>query len=729
MTELGGDAAMRALVARLARLERQVATLGRSPQLGHSSIENRAVNVYDGSGQLQAVVGRQFDGSSGTVVVAGPAPPVPSAPTVETVTSGIRVTWDGGFVQAEADRVAGRPTVATLDWARCEIQVSESSAFPDGVTTKGGRYLGSAAGGNLFVPWAAGTPLYVRARSWSYAGKFSDWSPVTGPVAAGKVGLGDVGFDIGQFGGSKLFWQDTRPGGLTGDDKAFWWDSADDNRAHFWDGADWADVPVGNNAIQAGSLVASDVLATNSITSALLEALLVLATAILAGDQAGAHVLLSENGLQFFAVNPEGAIKQTGGFGTGADGITLYDSTTGEITVSLTGDSGGVMQSLSVSGVDADGDGLPETGFAVYGREYLDWLDDRAAGAVASAYTNNAASGVFASGITTTFGLGEVSFTAKAGRNYMVVFSGLHFGLIGGTGKALITVRGTIDGSTPTISNGTPYGSAFLHIPVADSAYTAPPIPIFGDFAASDVTVRLLVTAERFSGTGTLSALTYTGAERYNAPFRFFVLDAGRDIADTYIPNDGGGVRSGGNPSPTPKQNYQSIWYASFVGSYLGDGSRRTDTSDMVQGQTPYYTAGGNQKALAGFMGGATVGEVGKTVAAALSGATISKVEVGLCCRSSHYNSGGTGWIGYHGNTSLPATAPNATYGGFGGAHFDQGQTRWISLPSSTFPSWLNGTYRGFTVGPGPSTDPIYYVRFYGIGSNPKPGLRITYTR
>lgn len=527
---------------------------------------------------------------------------------------------------------------------------------------------------------------------------------------------------------AKVFYADTEPAWTGAAGTALWFDTNDGNRAYSWDGTDFVDRRIGNGAIQPASLIASDLIATGTVSASLLESILVLATVIVAGNSAGAHVEISSLGVDFYDLGPDGELVRTGGWGTGDDGFGL--TVAGATTVSFTPDGVGSVLGLNVSGFDLNADGIIDGGMVVYGREYLDWMDDKAGGSSGSAFFGDSVGGVFASGISSRYGLGEHSFIAKPGRHYWTVFDGMHFSADTAGLRGLLSVRFTTDGSAPTISNGTIATSKFFYLPSASTAYSAPALMVYGSYGVSEVQVRYLLTVERVSSTGLITTHTYTAADAYRAPFRFFTNEMGRDIPDTYIANDGGGVRSGGTATGTPaiKRTYTSTWDASFIGSYYGSDGRRTDTSDMYQGQTPYYPANGNQKALAGFTGNAIVGETTKTITAALSGATISKVEMYLYCNHSHYNSGGTCVIGFHGNTTLPATAPGASFGAFGPAHFDKGAGRWITLPSSTHASWASGTYRGITVGPGTSTDPVYYMRFTGTGGQ-RPLIRITYTR
>lgn len=564
---------------------------------------------------------------------------------------------------------------------------------------------------------SAGPPPVYRIHRWMPTG---EWVLLADQGAADALTAAILAQQAADA-KAQVFHETEAPTGLPADAKAIWFDTDDGNRQRVWNGSTglWDDRLLGTGAFQPQSIIASDVLATGTVSATLLESVLVLAGTVVAGDPNGPHAEMRPEGFFGFAFNPDGGLQQAAGLGTnGLDGLTFSDPLTGQTTVAFTPDGAGALQTLSVAGIDTDGDGATDSGFTVYGREFTEHIEDRTLGVRGSAFTADAANGVLASGITTRIGLGEVSLVSDSTRAYLLVFDGLHFAATAGPTRLLVSVRFTSDGSTPTISNGTIVGSKIGYLPTANEAYSVPAIIAQGGFSSVDgALIRLLVTVERLSGTGTISALTYSAPDAYRAPFRFFVADLGRDILDTYIPNNGGGTTA------PPKKTYTSTWSANLIGAYLGNGSRRTDTTDLMQGYTDYYPAGGIQRSIAGFTAGAVAGEVGKTVTAALTGATVTKVEIGLKCNHSHAVAGGLARIGYHGETAVPATVPAASWEAFSGAFFKRGETRWMTLPAATFASWQSGAYRGLTVGPGGD-----YMRFDG-SAGAKPGLRITYTR
>lgn len=196
-------------------------------------------------------------------------------------------------------------------------------------------------------------------------------------------------------------------------------------------------------------------------------------------------------------------------------------------------------------------------------------------------------------------------------------------------------------------------------------------------------------------------------------------------VFDTTTPDGGSKVP---DPDPPAKQTFVSSWVANDGGTYRGDGTKRADTTDMVQG---FNSANGNGTGLAIFTAAnSTGGETGVTVTTALTGATISKVEVFLY--ANHWNSfaGGTARIGAKAVTVVPSTmgagSPYVT-----SSAWPRGTGRWVNITNgSLVAGLLNGTIRGVTVGPGVGSNLAYYGRFNGAaaGSN-RPILRITYAK
>lgn len=201
------------LAVQIAALRSQVRNLSRRPQLPNSSIDNGAVTVTDGQGQVTGYVGQQYDGTTGAVAVTGPRPPRPTAPDITSVVGGVQVTWgdgEGGNLWLDPQPGHTSPVVAPLDFAYVEVQVSDDPTFP-GIARQGG--ITSARGGSITVAWnPVGTPLYARLITWTRPGKYSDPSTTSGPADSGPVALSDLGFNITDYaGGTTIYYGPDTP--------------------------------------------------------------------------------------------------------------------------------------------------------------------------------------------------------------------------------------------------------------------------------------------------------------------------------------------------------------------------------------------------------------------------------------------------------------------------------------------------------------------------------------
>ncbi|MFJ3630791.1 hypothetical protein [Streptomyces sp. NPDC090112] len=165
---------------RLAAIERRLATAQRSSRLVHASLEDTALEVFDESGSLRAVIGQQPDGTSGVVAVNGPPPPQPAKPALASVLSGVAVTWDGTFLDAQ---------VPPLDFSRTEIHTGTTDGFLINEATLRGT-LESPRGGTLIIP--AGEPVFVRLVARNSSGSPGDPSPQAGPTGPAAVVAQDV---------------------------------------------------------------------------------------------------------------------------------------------------------------------------------------------------------------------------------------------------------------------------------------------------------------------------------------------------------------------------------------------------------------------------------------------------------------------------------------------------------------------------------------------------------
>lgn len=180
-------------VDRLARdlvaLEGRLKAAETQPQFGYSSLEDGRINEYNIDGQIVQIIGKQFDGTHGSIAVSGPKPPTPSGLTLQPYDGGLQMLWDGTFV-------GGVP--APMDFSRVEFHVDTVPFVPD----VAGRIRGTVEtprGADVVAPLPP-TLHYVRLVCRSFAGVASDPSG-TASATPGKVQLDPLpkGFIAGSY--------------------------------------------------------------------------------------------------------------------------------------------------------------------------------------------------------------------------------------------------------------------------------------------------------------------------------------------------------------------------------------------------------------------------------------------------------------------------------------------------------------------------------------------------
>lgn len=444
---------------------------------------------------------------------------------------------------------------------------------------------------------------------------------------------------------------------------------------------------------------------------------------IIAGPEFGTHTELTGTGLRVYAEDPvDNVPNEVIRLGTDTGEFFAITSPTGEYMASIDDQGRFAGQTADFAGLDADGDGIKDSGVMIYGADFKDWIEDRARGIIAAGSTG---AGDTFGPILAEYGLYEISADLKSGRVYEITAGPFHGSTSQSGTNTDLRLRYTVDGSAPTITSPllhtTRFNSSVGDInTVTGSAYIIAPAIITG----ADATYRFLVTATRMTGTGVIYIASVSGR-----PVAMTIKDMGRGPETTMVVNSGGGTYNGGGgggAAPTIKKTYVTTYAATWSRTFKGDGSVRTDvaTNEIVQG---YQASNGNQKAMVGGFrrgGGVTA------PAADLVGATISKIEVYLYANHWYFNSGGTALIQTHGAASVPGTF-SSTGSIVSSASWPKPGGRWVTLPSAWHAGFANGTLHGVTLGPGTSTSQLYYGRFNGPGKGGStiPLLRITYAK
>jgi hypothetical protein len=157
------------------QLKRDIARLnaGRvAPQLAASALEDGAIPEYDAAGTLVGVIGKQPDGSHTHVVLDGPTPLQPSAPTCTGLALEVEVAWDGHLVHPDTGQVDEHLT-QKADTDAVEVHLGDSDVFFPSWGAAGGTLRGeirARTASTAGVPAPAGD-WWVRLVVRSQAGK------------------------------------------------------------------------------------------------------------------------------------------------------------------------------------------------------------------------------------------------------------------------------------------------------------------------------------------------------------------------------------------------------------------------------------------------------------------------------------------------------------------------------------------------------------------------------
>lgn len=297
----------------------------------------------------------------------------------------------------------------------------------------------------------------------------------------------------------------------------------------------------------------------------------------------------------------------------------------------------------------------------------------------------------------------ELGYDLEPGRQYEFRTSNF---LVETTGAGTLgmVIRATTDGSSPSLSSGV-FARDFKRI--ASSGQVSVGItgrPLNGG-VITQTQLRVLVgLTYGSSATGTMT-ISQVGQALFA-----MIDDKGpiKTLTGTIRNYKTGGSTGGGS---TVARTYTKTYTATGYSTYRGSGTKRTDTTDIVQG---YNSANGNGKGIWIF----------PSMTADLAGATIKKVEVYAYANHWYNNSGGKARIYLHGYSASPASSPTVSYS-MERAGWPKPGGLWTTLPSSVYGNIQNGTWKGFGMGPAPSTSPVYYGRFNGPGAK----IRVTYTK
>jgi len=359
-------------------------------------------------------------------------------------------------------------------------------------------------------------------------------------------------------------------------------------------------------------------------------------------------------------------------------------------------------------------------------------IEAMSGGIIAHVNTTPSNTGLLAAGAYQR--IAQVNADLEMGRLYTVRTSPLLVTVPTGAVVALI-LRYTTDGTDPTVSGSilarcyTVGAGNTTTLQIADRAVAG---------TSNQRDLRILAQLSYLSGTGTVTPV--------QDQFLMSVYDIG------YQPDlsTGTGISATTQAAAQPatvvtKKTYVSTWTANYsqtrrgtsasLGANTINPTSYTGSSTMLAGY--YSSTNGNQYSLASFTSANSTGsETGRTISAALTNATVSKVEVYIKNSSFYASAGGSQRFGMTSLTSIPTsgtlTQPSTTY--TGAISFSPGTGKWVTLPSAANSVVLGGG-RVWMCGPGgsgstTSNSQSYYSKWVNhAASSGKPMIRITYSK
>ncbi len=484
--------------------------------------------------------------------------------------------------------------------------------------------------------------------------------------------------------------------------------------------------------VDGPDLVANSVstahLRAGAVTADKLQALLVLATTVLAGVPGGARVELDQGGLRgyntagtlVFAVDAAGNSVFTGHV-TASD---ITGSTAASTGFSNDGETGIHGWRLSADGtveirdltVGNDLYSINPTGQAAFqsvtadaltlgGRDLAAVLDARPRGVLQ--VTELTGDSDHTTGTDTNTLFLRAIIPAVSARQYEVTLHNAHVNP-GATTPTYCGIRvfakygsaaSPADTKVANLQSRSPAAGSDLVAPLTFS-FTSPPASL-----GQDLHLAFYV----YASTGDANNGTNVQSEPIGAT-RLVIQDIGAPVTPSVwdISLPGGG--SGGTTAYTT--TYDPVWSATWSAT-----GKRTDNA-AYQGR--YSATQGTQYAKWGF---------GAQIQTDLSGATVDTVELYLKNTHWYQSGGGDAMIGTHANATKP-TGSSSTDGAFDRTRvrFGYGQGKWVTLPAVFGADLKSGAARGITLGaPGTGTQALYgYFRRYDTSH---PQLRITYRK
>lgn len=487
---------------------------------------------------------------------------------------------------------------------------------------------------------------------------------------------------------AELFVQPTQPANLAPTAKGIWVETDNGNRSYNWNGGTmtWDSRLLGNGSIQPNSLVASNVIATGTVTAALLESLMVLTTVIFAGPPTAEHVRIDSDGVVAYSVDPSSGLSYASSRfgGPGDDFIGLTDA------------AGNVQAGMDAASGNFVGQGVTvENGVISRGVDLGLYINDLPRGRVAWGNIDV----INGSSVQSATETGDclLSFTALPGREYRITAGPVLLSSTVATDWCTAVLRYTITNTTPIPNSSAALAFAICKHNETVSIETRYSLPVS---VVVPTVVQILLTHSRNFGSGNVYAAGTGGTMQ--------VEDIGLFQPDRIVV---GGSGSGGSTPPSV-QNYQATFTPVWFHTWNGSNVLTSMGDSLYQG---YYSSTGNTKSMIGF----------PDLTTTLSGATVRGVSLWTYTPHWYNYSGGYPVVGYHPNLANTTVWPSGATGSFTGPLMKRGEARYIELPHTWDDGWRTGAVRGITLGPGFDNG----AQYYGYHSAAQIKLVVNYSK
>lgn len=423
---------------------------------------------------------------------------------------------------------------------------------------------------------------------------------------------------------------------------------------------------------------------------------------ISAGPKLGTHAELASDGFRSYWLDPDsGGLVEVVRIGTSQSDVLAIQNSSGDIVASIGEEGQATFTGLQVTSADK--------GFSIFGTSWEDWMNTLPKGIVAKTKATSQPPN------TTGAEVSQIEFRAvlSPGRNYRIVLGSHIANADSVNGKQMLRrIRYATGGAAVTTSS--PMVS-FSRFPLdAGDPYTVPGCDSEIDVSSltGDTEYRFLLTIQNEDGTNVMN-LPYS----VDYPMQMYVEDKGPALADS-----------------AAIAQRTSIWRSGHQEVYYIDGnSRMSEATWLSYSQKPLVCgdcAGSmNSWSIFGFQDVAISGETSRTLASAMSGATIIKAELRLESQLSENEGGGKLRLRPHTQTApyptTGATVPTGSYVESTG--WRTGDAKWIDV-TSIFASSISG----FVLDPGPDATSVWHHHIRSaLNANlaDRPQLRVTYRR